>query len=122
MSLQLPIYSYAMVELGYNVTHQIFNLLNAYEYKRDKPSAEKLFTRVPEYRPKSELDRMMIHVGHMVDQMYREDLPRYKALQTSCSTCPFFKPCSIELKGINPAPIWLGEYKKKEPRELLEGV
>lgn len=120
MDPQTPLYAVALRELGMKVHGYIINMFNTYDYKKPlEVSVEKLFRREDAYRTDKELNTILQETLFMVDDMLENNETPRRSLRRDCGKrCQFREPCLMGMKGMDPTPFLVTQFKKKDPVEV----
>lgn len=130
MDPQLTFYAGALAYLGFDVHGTMITQVNTYDYtakSRAIKTIDELFKRELIYRSPVEISTVMFEVGHLVDELLElqeaEGKTFYpRSLRRECGKmCDFYEPCSLGLKGIDPALFMESSpgYKTKTSRPVL---
>lgn len=116
MDPQTPLYAVALREQGMKTHGFVINMLNTYDYKTPATvSVEKLFRRESCYRTDKELNSVLQETLYMVDDMLENNPTPRRSLRRECGKrCQFREPCLMGLKGIDPTPFLVNQFKKKD--------
>jgi hypothetical protein len=117
MDPQMTLYQYALKLMGIPVHGIIYNFFNTYEYKKPVETA-KLFKREPSYRSDIEVKNfareLLVQVEKVITNSSDPTYPYHRSLRRDCDKCKFKEPCLYALKGIDPQPILVTKFMKKE--------
>lgn len=118
MDPQLPRYAAAYAMYGYDVFGVYYNMLNTYEYKKEKESVppDKLFKRELVWLNRARHDNALIETGRAVDDLVEfldSGKPARRRQTRDCSRCWFQGPCAFGLKGDDMNTLLLADFRKK---------
>jgi hypothetical protein len=116
-SPQLLFYGGAKYYSDRSVPALEISYINTHDYKKGMAKAEQAFTFASVQPTATTYDNFLNDTLHLIDEML-ESRPTPHYDDRMCLYCPFWEPCRLERKGIDPARILASNFKPRDESRI----